>query len=281
MNEYCFLFVIAFLWTLFATIQDIKHREVSNWLNFSLIAIALAYRAFLSISQKDEFFFISGVLGFALCFGLAHAFYYSRTFAGGDAKLLMAFGVILPYKNYFDILPTTLVFILILFFVGAIYSLIYSGFIASKNKKKFVKELKFLFRKTKYFILISTAAAAILFLLTTYNIMFLAPGIFLLIPIVYIYTKAVDKCMRVLTPASKLTEGDWIERDIKLKNYIVKKTVHGLSLKDIQMLKKYKKQILVKQGVPFVPAFLLALIITLFVFLVSKLFLSDLISTLF
>jgi len=89
MTEIYFLFALAIIWTTFAAIQDIKTREVSNWLNFSLIAFALAYRAFYSISKKDPKFFILGVLGFIIFFILAHVFYYGRAFAGGDAKLLM------------------------------------------------------------------------------------------------------------------------------------------------------------------------------------------------
>src|SRR3989338_6014136 len=104
MEEYYFLFVLTFLFTLFASIQDLKKREVANWLNFSFIAFALTYRAFYSLATKNFQFFLFGILGFAIFFILAHALYYSKAFAGGDAKLLMGFGVILPYTSYNSLL---------------------------------------------------------------------------------------------------------------------------------------------------------------------------------
>ncbi len=32
-----FLIVIAFIWILFAVVQDLRKREVANWVNFSLL----------------------------------------------------------------------------------------------------------------------------------------------------------------------------------------------------------------------------------------------------
>src|SRR3989344_6797995 len=100
MNPYYFLFALALLWTIFAVIQDIKKREVANWLNFSLLAFALAYRLFYSISANQINFFLYGAVGAAVCYAFALAFYYSKTFAGGDAKLLVAYGAIFPYKSF-------------------------------------------------------------------------------------------------------------------------------------------------------------------------------------
>jgi len=89
MEEYYFLFVLAFVWMIFAVVQDLKTREVANWLNFSLIGFALAYRAFYSSFTGEWMFLGFGFLGFLMFFILAHVFYYSKVFAGGDAKLLM------------------------------------------------------------------------------------------------------------------------------------------------------------------------------------------------
>lgn len=67
----------------------------------------------------------------------------------------------------------------------------------------------------------------------------------------------------------KLVEGDWIITDIKINNKtIVKKTEIGLTKKDIEKIKKYYekgkiKHIYIKEGMPFVPSFLIAFIILL------------------
>lgn len=135
MNPYIFLFGLAFVFTLIASVQDLKKREVANWLNFSLIAFTLTFRAFYSIQTKDLDFFILGILGLGIFVCLAYLFYYGKIFAGGDAKLLMAYGIILPYKNYSSLFLMTLLFVFILFLIGAVYSLIFSLSIVAKTNK--------------------------------------------------------------------------------------------------------------------------------------------------
>ncbi len=281
MQQYYFLFTLALIYTIFAVIQDLKSREVANWLNFSFIAFALAYRAFYAIINQNLKFFILGLAGFAIFFLLAHLFYYSKAFAGGDAKLLMGYGLILPYTSYSSLITFSLAFILLLFTVGAIYSLIYSVFIAVKNKTRFKKELTKLAKKYKLALIVLLILSLLLALtnLTTITLTF---SLLFLILIMFIYTKAVDTCMIQLTPPTKLTEGDWLLKDIKLsRGKTIKKTVHGLSLQDIKLLKKAKKKIFIKTGIPFTPAFLLALIIMVSFFLISKVSLEQLFSSLF
>jgi Flp pilus assembly protein protease CpaA len=280
MQEYYFLFALTFIYTLFATIQDLKSREVANWLNFSFIAFALAYRAFYSISTSNSQFFLLGISGLGIFFVLAHLFYYSKAFAGGDAKLLMGYGIILPYSSYQDIIPTSLLFLFFLFLIGALYSMLFSIFIATKNKNKFEKEFKKRLKKGKYLVILST----ILFIASTLyafiNPLAFLPALLFIIPLAYLYTKSLDKCMIKLLPPNKLTEGDWLEENIKVGNKMIIKSVHGLSKEDIVLLKKYKIKTPIKEGIPFVPAFLITLITMVYVFLVLQLSPSEIISSL-
>jgi len=66
-------------------------------------------------------------------------------------------------------------------------------------------------------------------------------------------------------PVNKLTEGDWIIDKIKLKNgELYKPSKTGISLEDIALLKKNNvKFARVKEGIPFLPSFLIAYIVTL------------------
>jgi preflagellin peptidase FlaK len=114
-----FLIILAGIWLVIASLQDIKKREVPNWLNFSLIAFALAYRAFYSIVNQDSLFFLYGLLGFLVFLVLAYAFYYGKVFGGGDAKLFMAIGAILPFEKPNELLfvSSCFVFLLLLVFV--------------------------------------------------------------------------------------------------------------------------------------------------------------------
>jgi len=58
MYEVIFLIVLALVWVIFATIQDIRTREVANWLSFSLIIFALGFRFFIVcfLKQVLDFF---------------------------------------------------------------------------------------------------------------------------------------------------------------------------------------------------------------------------------
>jgi Flp pilus assembly protein protease CpaA len=129
MQEYYFLFGVVLVWMFFAVWQDMKTREIYNWLNFSLLGIALAYKAFLSFNRNDSSVFLISIAGALVFYGLANLFYYGKAFAGGDAKLLIAVGAALPYESYLDILILGGAFVFLLFLMGAMYSLVYSLFI--------------------------------------------------------------------------------------------------------------------------------------------------------
>ena len=63
---------------------------------------------------------------------------------------------------------------------------------------------------------------------------------------------------------SRLTEGDWLLRDVKVKGKTVKASFDGLTKKDIAMIKASGKKVYVKYGIPFIPVFLIALLLTVF-----------------
>jgi Flp pilus assembly protein protease CpaA len=264
-ERYYFLFAVALVWILFATIQDLRKREVANWLNFSLIAIAFSYRVFYSNFNNDWSFLLYGIYGFALFFLLGYLFYYGKVFAGGDSKLLIALGGILPFETFGDLFYVTLGFLFVLFFIGTIYSLIYSIIISVIRRKRFVHEFKIKIKSSKIILTIVVALVAILviiegFIQGSWRFSVISSIGITLLGMLYIYLMAVDKCMIALRAPGKLTEGDWILNDIKVGNKWIRKSVHGLSLEEIRLLRKSGKSIYVKDGIPFIPVFLVAFI---------------------
>jgi prepilin signal peptidase PulO-like enzyme (type II secretory pathway) len=69
--------------------------------------------------------------------------------------------------------------------------------------------------------------------------------------------------IRKILPAN-LKEGDWLLRDVSVGKRVIKKTVHGLSLDEIRLLRKSRRSVYIKEGIPFSPAFLLAYLAMLF-----------------
>ena len=129
-GENLFLIILGLVWIVGAVLQDLKRREVDNLWNFSLIFFALAYRGFVSVSSGNYWFILNGLIGLGIFFLLANLFYYGRLFAGGDAKLLMALGTILPLSyDWMVNLKIFGAFVLLFFILGAVYALIWSFFL--------------------------------------------------------------------------------------------------------------------------------------------------------
>lgn len=262
--ENLFLIVIAFVWCVFASVQDLKYREVANWLSFSLVLFGLAYRGFYSLNAGSVNLFVYGVLGGVLFFVLSHLFYYSKVFAGGDAKLLIGMGVVLPYTRYTDVLLLGLGFVVLLFFVGAVYGLVYSVFLVMQFREKFKRELRKMKKMFILFLGISLVFIILGVFLIRGSVLAGYIAFFVILPFIYVYVKALDKCMVKMANADELVEGDWLEEDVIVNGKTIKKSVHGLDMKEIIILRRFGKKVLIKEGIPFVPAFLISLIIMVF-----------------
>jgi len=279
MEEYYFLFVLGFLWILFATFQDIRKREVANWLNFSLIAFALAYRAFYSLNTGNWEFFTFGLLGFALFFSLAHGFYYMRAFAGGDAKLLMGLGIIIPMESLMDLAFNSISFVFSLFFFGAIYGLVYSFFLVGRAWERFSREFKHNLGRSWLFVIIVLIISLIA---SVFEVLYGAIGFsVILLLVVYAYVRSLDEIMIVLKRGRDLQEGDWLEKSVRIKGKVIRKSVHGLSKAEIRSIKKANKRVWIKEGIPFVPAFLIAFLFMVYVYLVLEVSFYEFFSSLF
>lgn len=273
MIEYYFLFVLAGIYLIIASIEDVKKTEVANWITLSLAVFALAYRAIYAVYSKNSEFFVLGVIGFAIFYLIGNLFYYSKAFGGADVKLLRGIGVVLPYGSYKGLLFVSLEFIVVLFLTAFFYSLIYSVFLSLKNKDKLKKEFNLMFRKYRLLLVFSGLfAVVVLFVFMFLRIGMIGGlyGVFVIVmAFLFVYLKALDKCMIRLVSPRDLMEGDWTIADIKVGNKVVRNSVHGLSLKDIKILRKAKKKIYVKYGIPFVPAILISFVIMVFFYLTS------------
>ena len=272
MIQVVFLSVIAIAWLAFASIQDLKHREIANWLNFSLIVFVFGFRFFYSLfSNSGSFgFFYQGLIGLGIFFVLGNIFYYGKLFAGGDAKLMIALGTVLPFsKNFFMNTEIFINFILIFLVVGLLYGLIVSIFLSIKYFGKFKREFRKQFRKHKNISIIvlflAIAIAIFGFSLENVLLIYFALLVFAL-PYFFVYAKAVDEsCMVRKISTKNLTEGDWLYHDMKIGNKKIKATWHGLRKEEIILIRKKHKTVLVRYGIPFSPVFLISFLIFLWI----------------
>ncbi len=286
MEEYYFIFYLALIWTGFAAIQDLRTREVANWLSFSLITFSLAYRMFYSAIFNNWNFFLFGLVGFGAFYLVALTFYYGGIFGGGDAKLLMGIGTLLPVVNLSNTIFYLGGFIFLLFLFGSVYSLAYSVFLVGKNREQFKASFFTCMKKYKSLLISSIFVLAILsiflsFYLSIYFTIFFSI-LFLATPFLFIYLRALEEsCMIKLIAPKNLSVGDWLAKNVFVRNRWIKKSAHGLSIEDIRTLRRARKKVMIKEGIPFVPAFFISLSIMGFAAAILGLDLSRVIYYLF
>lgn len=269
MYEIIFLSVLALIWMVFAAVQDLKKREIANWLNFSLIIFALGFRFFYSLFSLESFgFFYQGLIGLGIFFILGNFLYYGKLFAGGDAKLMIALGAILPFsENFSTNLKIYIGFLFVFLFVGAVYSLIASFYFSLKNFAKFKKEFMKQYKNySKLYSLVIILAIILVLLGFFINVLLVYLGIVIFIlPYLHLYAKAVDEsCMIKKMKTSQLTEGDWLYKDVKIGSKKISARWEGLKKEEIKILKKKYKTILIRYGIPFSPVFLISFLILLY-----------------
>lgn len=268
MYEYYFLFALAFVWLCFAVVQDIRTREISNWLNFSLLAFALFYRAVVALENNNADFFWQGIAGTGFFIALAYLLYYGRAFAGGDAKLLMALGPIVPLERASDFIYLGFGFVAVLFLLGSVYSLIYTLALVPRRWIPFKNAFVLYLEKYSTFFFICLSLGILFGSLLSFVDLII--GLFfclalMSLPLLYIYGKSIEKVFFIkMVPATQLTEGDWLVRAVHVGRTTIQPSTQGLTIKQIALLRKFGKRVIIKEGIPFSPAFLLAFLAMVF-----------------
>ncbi len=265
MYEVIFLGILALVYIIFAVIQDVRTKEIANWVNFSLVIFALGFRFLFSIFQEDGFvFFYNGLIGLGIFLILGNLLYYGKVFAGGDAKLMIALGTILPYSpNIFTNLQNFFNFILIFLVIGFLYILISGAVFCIKNFKSFKKEFLVQLKKSKKWMLVVISLSILLLLLGFVNTSFLIIGILVFFTsYLYLYSKSVDEsCMIKRIKSKDLREGDWLYSGVKIGKNNIKAKWEGVSKSDIMKIRKQYKEVRIRQGVAFSPVFLISFIV--------------------
>jgi Flp pilus assembly protein protease CpaA len=229
MLEEILISAVAVIGLIIATIVDIKHREVPDYLNYFLIISGLSFRLFYASFYSTWNYFLYGLLGFGVSAVIGLMLYFAKQWGGGDAKLLMALGVIFATKPFF--VKNDGIFLLGLLFnifiAGALYGVAYGIYLAIKNRNNFAKEFKRLLEQKsikfiRNFSFITAIVLLLLFIYTNNLATKFISGFFIIFLLFYIYlwvfVKSVENaCMFQVIPISKLTDGDGVVEDIKIK----------------------------------------------------------------
>lgn len=264
-----FLYGLALIWIIFASVQDLRKREVADWLNFSLIIFALGFRLFYGIFSDNGYgFFYQGLIGLGIFFILGNVLYYGRLFAGGDAKLMIALGAVLPISaNFFVNLKVFVTFIMVFLFAGAIYGIIVTLNLSIRHFRVFKYDFYQRVKKNKRKFFVIMGLGVLMMVLGFFESLLFIFGVLIFVfPYLFFYAKSVDeKCMVKEINVKNLAEGDWLYKDIKVGKDTIKARWDGLSKFEIEKIRKNFKKIKIRQGIPFVPVFLIAFLILIYI----------------
>ncbi|MBU0757427.1 MAG: A24 family peptidase [Nanoarchaeota archaeon] len=257
---------------LIGTYTDLKTREVPDWLNFSLISLGIGINLIYSLVFWSYDYIFYSMVGFVFCLGLGFLMYYGGQWGGGDSKLIMGIGALIglnPLTITLLNLPFVFQFVINLILVGAAYGFIWTGVIAIKNWKIFYPYFKKHIRMHHGFRVAAWCIAIFgvvfkLFFGGTLMVFLLCAAVFFMFYI-WISVRVVERnCMIKKVNPSKLTEGDWIFKDVVVKGKtLVARQSLGLTLQQLEIIKKAKVPFVwIREGVPFVPSFLLSFLVT-------------------
>jgi len=274
------LIIVSLIALIFASITDIKIKEVPDWLSYSLITSGLTIRLIHSILFDQYSYILYGLLGLASMFIVGEILYHSKLWGGGDAKLLMGLGATLattPFYLQTSSIPFLAILFMLILFVGVIYGFLWSISLIFKDFKKFKLE----FKKTNHsegLKIIKILSAVTIILLIAGIVLIPLPGtvrlsiiliamLLLIYPYIFIAVRALENLhLYTYMPIDRVVEGDWIAKDIKKNNRVVFDKKITITNKDIKKLKALNiKKVLIKDGIPFVPPFLLGTILALII----------------
>jgi len=242
-------FIIAFFLSLFAGIYDLKTSNIFEEVPALMISFGLFYWYMISLIFENFIYLCSSVLVgfFLLSFGLI--LFKLKLWGDGDAWILGGIGFMVPFLHTPFSSTYPFLFLFLVLAVGAVYSLIYIlvyGLLDKKIKDRFMKK----FNKNKNLILgflIPCLIASI------YLPFLLVIGV---LPIIYIYSKAVEDNMKKRIKTSELKEGD----------VIAGKEIVGVTKEDIEILRKKQRYIEIQEGVRFTTVFPISLFILYILF---------------
>ncbi|WP_423793313.1 prepilin peptidase [Methanocaldococcus indicus] len=158
-------YIVGLIGLIIATYQDIKSREIDDYIWIMLSIFGLLYTLTISILYHQYIFFIQSIIGFTVCFFLGYILFLFGVGAA-DGKILAGLGALVPKYNFpvYSVIGYLLnlspyipsfpivVFINSLFFCIFIPIVIFIKNILNKNYPKNLKEFFYLFiaEKMKY-----------------------------------------------------------------------------------------------------------------------------------
>lgn len=244
-------------------IYDLITSNIPDKVCIAMIVIGLLTHSYTGMITGDYTNLMNSLLfgGIFLAFGLA--MYYTGQWGGGDGELLLTIGILLPNIASPARFPFAISFFINSFFIGAIFSVIYSLFMMYRNKKvwqNFIKSFQTEEMKISIFLL---TTISIIFFLSSQVLPLLISLVILTLIVFQRFAKSVEIGFLKRIPSSKLKVDDTIGQDLP-KLGIHQKLIKGLTMQQIRKIRRHKKYVVIKEGIRYGIVFPLSILFTLF-----------------
>lgn len=290
------VFVVSLMSLIGGSIIDLKTREIPDVLNYGLFVIGFGIATLASLYFWDISYLVSSLLGFIFCFLFSCIMFYTGQWGGGDAKMLMALGALFGISvqeirslgtfSFFSFsslsslissLPFLFVFLIFVFFLGGFYGLIWLLVLICRHWHSFsASYFNYFFQPAhkKQQVLLLVFGTVVFFGSLLFDVFFRFAVVLCLVLLVVLYysypmIRIIEEIAFVKQlHVSQVTEGDWVATDVVVAGKtIVRKKDLGISAEQLQELHTLSKKgriktVPIKYGIPFVPSFLLAFVVS-------------------
>ena len=243
-----------------ATAYDLKWKYIPDYASYSFISIALAERVLYFLEQGDASLLTNIVPAVIILGGIGYLLYKSGMWGGGDLKVLISVAILLAgFKG--ELIPSFIDFFLNLMIIGALYILPVTLFIGLRKIKPSKKEMALMISS-------GIAGVIIIALRPSLSTAMISTGTFIAASIPYVQ-KVEEKCFVKPANMKTLMDGDWLVNEVKVGKRVIRPKREGLTYEEAMLIKKWwkqgklKKKPLIKEGIAYLPAFLIASLVTL------------------
>ena len=272
-------FLIALLGSSVAAWWDLRTTEVPDYVSVTTAAAGLLFNAGLWIYTGEPFYIISSLVVGTVFFAVGWIFFMTGVWGGADALVMGAAGYALPYlPEAFSPLfvaewPFAFTLLFNIFIVGTIYTLgfaVYQGLKSEKVMSEFLKDMKDYWKRIVWiFVLYSGVLLGVSHFYgsgVSEGVQYIQLTAPLLVGMlmVYRYLRIVeDHGMREEIPVEELSEGDVLAEDVETEEGTIDSgKIVGITGEQVERIKEVSERVSIKYGVMFVPAFPVAILLS-------------------
>lgn len=252
-----------------ASISDLKTREVPDLLSYGFLIFAIGYGLLRGLAAASWMPVLQMLVGGLVLGAIGMLLYYSGQWGGADTKLVAGVGALLGlWLGHYD----AALFLLLTILAGALYGLGFTIFLAIRDRNRFMGAMRRKLRTRRTMMLrrvVLTLCVLMLLALLLLPQQIVLPMLVIVVILyaffyLWVFVETVEKETLIKEyTVDRLTEGDWIWKEVKVKGEtICGPKDYGITREQIARLKTLGvTHVTVKEGIPFVPSFLVGFIL--------------------